>query len=234
VFETNYRDGMRRLIAALVAVALLVVAAVAVDRVLHAGAEERIAGELTAAVDVAGEPDVTVEGFPFLTQLAAGELDSVRAHANGVATEGVRLVDVSAHARAVTVESPSTAGRLDLVGTLPDEALQELVSEEVPGVTVASASDGVHLTTEIFGVDLALVAEPQVQDGGIGVRVTQVLLGGAEIDTEDLAPLVGEDLLELELEVPDLPLGLTLVEVAPRDGGLRLSLTGEDVVLAAS
>lgn len=224
---------MRRLLAVLVVVALLVVAALAADRFLHARAEERIAEELGTAVDVTGQPDVTVEGFPFLTQLAAGELESVRARADALATEGVRLVDVTAHARAVTVETPSTAGRLDLAGTLPDETLQEMVRERAPGVTVASASDGVHLTTTVLGVDLALVAEPQVQDGGIGVRVTRVELGGAQVDTEDLAPLVGEELLELDLEVPDLPLGLTLVDVAPRDGGLRLSLTGEDVVLAA-
>ena len=224
---------MRRLIAVLVVAALLVVAGLAADRFLHARAEERIAEELGTAVDVTGQPDVTVEGFPFLTQLAAGELESVRARADALATEGVRLVDVTAHARAVTVETPSTAGRLDLAGTLPDETLQEMVRERAPGVTVASASDGVHLTTTVLGVDLALVAEPQVQDGGIGVRVTRVELGGAQVDTEDLAPLVGEELLELDLEVPDLPLGLTLVDVAPRDGGLRLSLTGEDVVLAA-
>ncbi|WP_043503223.1 DUF2993 domain-containing protein [Georgenia sp. SUBG003] len=223
---------MRRLLAALVAAALLVAAAVAVDRILHASAEESIARELSAAVDVTGEPDVTVEGFPFLTQAAAGELDSVRATADAVATDGVRLVDVTAHARAVTVGSPNKAGRLDLVGTLPDEALQEMVRQRVPGVTVASAPDGVHLTTEVLGVELALVAGPEVRDGGIGVRVTRVLLGGAEIDVEDLPPLVGEDLLDLDLDVPDLPLGLTLVDVAPADGGLRLSLTGEDVVLA--
>jgi len=223
---------MRRLIAVLVAVALLVAAAVAVDRFLHASAEERIAGELSSAVDVTGEPDVTVEGFPFLTQLAAGELDSVRATADGVDTEGVRLVDVTAHARAVTVESPSTAGRLDLDGTLPDETLQELVRERVPGVTVTSATDGVHLTAEVLGVELALVAEPEVKGGGIAVQVTRVLLGGVEIDADDLPRRVGEELLNLDLDVPDLPLGLTLVEVAPRDGGLRLSLTGEDVVLA--
>lgn len=224
---------MRRLLAVLAVVVLLGVAALAADRFLHARAEERIAGELAAAVDVTGQPDVTVDGFPFLTQLAAGELDSVRARADAVSTEGVRLLDVTAHARSVTVESPSTAGRLDLAGTLPDETLQQLVQEKAPGVTVTSAPDGIHLTTKVFGVDLALVAEPQVQDGGIGVRVTRVELGGAQVDTADLAPLVGEELLELDLEVPDLPLGLTLGDVTPRDGGLRLSLTGEDVVLAA-
>lgn len=224
---------MRRLLALLVTAALLVAAALLVDRLLRASAEDRVAGELEAAVDVDGEPDVTVEGFPFLTQLAAGELDSVRVRADGVATEGVRLLDVTAHARAVTVEEPATAGRLDLDGTLPDETLQQLVDEEVQGVTVTSAADGVRLSTELLGLDLALVAMPEVADGGISVRVTSVDLGGAELDTEDLAPLVDEDLLDLELDVPDLPLGLRLVDVVPGDGGLQLSLTGEDVVLAA-
>lgn len=224
---------MRRVLVLLVAVALLVGAAVIVDRVLRATAEDRIAKELTAAVEVEGVPDVTVEGFPFLTQLAAGELDSVRARADGVATAGVRLLDVTAHAQAVTVAQPSTAGRLDLQGTLPDETLQQLVDEQVPGVRVSSAEDGVHLSTEVLGLDLALVAAPEVADGGIAVRVTQVRLGGAAIDAKDLAPLVGPDLLELEVEVPDLPLGLRLVDARPGDGGLRLTLAGEDVVLAA-
>jgi hypothetical protein len=225
---------MRRLLAVLVAVVVLAAAALLVDRLLHASAEDRIADELARAVDVEGEPEVTVEGFPFLTQLAAGELDSVRARADAVATEGVRLLDVTAHARGVTVEQPSTAGRLDLEGTLPDKALQQLVDEKVRGVSVSSAADGVHLATEVLGLDLALVAAPEVADGGISVQVTQVRLGGAQIDTEDLGSLVSDDLLQLELEVPDLPLGLRLVDVVPGDGGLRLSLTGEDVVLAES
>ena len=224
---------MRRLLALLVAAVVLVAAALLVDRLLRASAEERVADELAAAVEVDGEPDVTVEGFPFLTQLAAGELDSVQARADAIATEGVRLLDVAAHARGVTVEEPATVARLDLDGTLPDQELQQLVEEEVEGVTVTSAADGVHLSTEVLGLDLALVAAPEVADGGFSVRVASVRLGGAELDTDDLAPLVGEDLLELQLDVPDLPLGLRLVDVVPADGGLRLSLTGEDVVLAA-
>ncbi|MPV39182.1 LmeA family phospholipid-binding protein [Georgenia subflava] len=224
---------MRRFVTtAVVLVVLLAVGAVVADRVLHARAEDRVAEQIDGYLDVSGERTVTIEGFPFLTQLATGELDSVRASAGAVVVEGVELVDVRAHARAVAVEQPITVGDLEVVATLPDAALQSLVDRRVPraDVTVGSTADGVELGTEVLGADLAILAEPAVENGTLTISVSSISLGGAEIDADSLTGIVDEDLLSLDLDVR-LPLGLDLVAAAPEDGSVRLTFSGQDVVL---
>ncbi|GAA4427445.1 DUF2993 domain-containing protein [Georgenia halophila] len=227
----------RRIVVAAALVLLLVVAAWAADRVLHARTEERVAGQLAGSLDLAEEPRIAVEGFPFLTQVAAGELDSVRAEVDAVVldetagVDGLMLREVSGHARGVTVQAPSVVDRLELTGTLPDASVEALVQREHPGVSVRTDTDGLRLSTELMGIDLALRAEPAVTDAGVVVRVVEAELGGATVERSTLAAVVPDGLLETEIDVGELPLGLRLVGVEPVDGGLRLRLTGEDVTL---
>ena len=58
---------------------LLAGGAVVVDRVAVGRAQDRAVTEIQANVEgVSGTPDVTIGGFPFLTQLAAGKLKGKR------------------------------------------------------------------------------------------------------------------------------------------------------------
>ena len=115
---------MRRLLAVLLPLVLLVVVAVVADRVAAGVAERAAATEITRQVDVAGTPDVTIAGFPFLTQLLARDLDDVRVHAEGMAAEGVELGDVDVRARGVELAEPLTARSVRLTGTVRQPDLQ--------------------------------------------------------------------------------------------------------------
>src|SRR5690606_15282227 len=101
----------RRILLVAALVALLLLLALVADRVLHARAEARIAGQITEAMSLEEEPDITVDGFPFLTQLAAGELSSVRGAAEGVVLDtpdqAVEIRRVRVHARQVTTGDPA-------------------------------------------------------------------------------------------------------------------------------
>lgn len=69
----------------LVVLLVLVGLAVAADRIALSVAEDKAASALQSSQDLSHEPDVTVDGFPFLTQLAAGEFDEVDVTANDLA-----------------------------------------------------------------------------------------------------------------------------------------------------
>ena len=58
----------------LIVLMVLVGLAVVADRIALGVAEDRAASALQTSQDLTHKPDVTVEGFPFLTQLASGEL----------------------------------------------------------------------------------------------------------------------------------------------------------------
>ncbi|MBR7551687.1 LmeA family phospholipid-binding protein, partial [Mycobacterium tuberculosis] len=62
------------IVSGIVVVLTLIVGAIAADRIVDSLTEQRIAEGLKSY----GETEVDVEGFPVLTQLAAGRLDAVR------------------------------------------------------------------------------------------------------------------------------------------------------------
>src|SRR6476646_8831852 len=68
----------------LILLLVLVGAAVAGDRIALSLAEDRAASALQTSQDLSHKPDVTVEGFPFLTQLAAGSFGEVVVSAHDV------------------------------------------------------------------------------------------------------------------------------------------------------
>ncbi|WP_448073773.1 LmeA family phospholipid-binding protein [Georgenia yuyongxinii] len=222
---------MRRLVGVLLTLVLVVVAAVVADRVALVLAEREVATRLTGYVDVAGEPEVSIAGFPFLTQVVSREVDDVRATAPSAAAGGVRLDDVEVRARGVSLTRPPTA-REELTGTLPQAALQELLDARGLDLTVTTGPDGLRLGTELLGQNLQVLTTPVVTGTGLQLRTVSLTLGGARVDAASLAALLGDDLLTFDVALPELPLGLTLAAASPQDDGVRLALTGEQVVLA--
>lgn len=225
---------MRRLVGVLLTLVLVVVAAVVADRVALVLAEREVATRLTDYVDVAGEPEVSIAGFPFLTQVVSREVDDVRATAPSAAAGGVRLDDVEVRARGVSLTRPPTARELELTGTLPQAALQELLDARGLDLTVTTGPDGLRLGTELLGQNLQVLTTPVVTGTGTGLqlRTVSLTLGGARVDAASLAALLGDDLLTFDVALPELPLGLTLAAASPQDDGVRLALTGEQAVLA--
>ncbi|WP_170297368.1 LmeA family phospholipid-binding protein [Georgenia thermotolerans] len=225
---------MRRLSAVLLTLVLLVAVAVVADRVAAGVAERAAAKEVTRQVDVAGTPDVTIAGFPFLTQLVARDLDDVRVRAEGMGTEGVELGDVDIRAHGVGLAEPLTARTVRLTGTLRQPDLQRLV-EQATGMTltVDTGTDGVTLGTTVLGQPLEVLAVPQVSDGTLRFTPASITLGDKTVDPGAVRALLGANLLDVAVPLGDLPLGMTLADVAPRDDGVRVTLTGEGVALPA-
>ncbi|TRW46952.1 DUF2993 domain-containing protein [Georgenia yuyongxinii] len=228
-----YGGAVRRLVGVLLTLALLAVAAVVLDRVALALAEREVASRLSDYVDVQGDPDVRISGFPFLTQVLAREVDDVRVTAPAAASGGVQLADVDVRAHDVGLTQPPTAAELELTGTLPQPALQELLDARGLDLAVDTGTDGLRLATELLGQNLEVLTEPEVTDtGGLQLRTVSLTLGGTQVDAASLAPLLGDALLTFDVALPDLPLGLSLAAARPQDDGVRLTLIGADVVLA--
>ncbi|NMR20282.1 DUF2993 domain-containing protein [Cellulomonas fimi] len=219
-----------------VGVALLVVVgggAVVADRVAVGMAEDAAAREVQAYVEgVIGEPDVQIHGFPFLTQVLAGRLDRVTARADGLVVDGVELTDVDIVARGIGVDQSYTVDDATLTGTLSVASAQRLLATQAElDVDLAAEGDRLLARTTVLGVDLTAALAPRAQDGRIRIDVTRLTLGPASIDVADLPRALEDQLTDLAIPIEGLPEGIALTGADVRDGAIRLSAAGADLVV---
>ncbi|MFD4182247.1 LmeA family phospholipid-binding protein [Rhodococcus sp. NPDC058514] len=91
---------MRKLILSLV---LLVALAVVVDFGAAAYSEYRVSRSLREGGELNSDPDVTIGGFPFLTQAANGKYKDVEIRARGVDSQVLGEVTIEANLRGVSI-----------------------------------------------------------------------------------------------------------------------------------
>lgn len=248
---TSPRSGRPRrrgrgLAVTIVILLLAVGGAVAADRIAANVTADRLA-EAIAAETAGRDVVVAAPAFPFLTQLAARELDTVDLTASSLTADGLTVLDVTARAGAVDL-TDRTAGTVTATGLLPTATVQTLVDravgsalgneEEVSTLTIEVGEQAVTASMELLGlVTLAVDLEPAAQGRSIGLTVTRMSLGGVATAPGDLpfglGDLVTEWLDGLAVDLDgELPPGLNLDDIELVDGGARVSISGTDVALA--
>jgi hypothetical protein len=237
--------ALRRILIVLVVLGVLLVV---VDRVGAWAAQrvvaEQVAGELAESQVNSAPPEVTVNGVPFLTQVAAGRYESVTLRLRDVGSGPIRLPTVELTATGVTApastlierDGPINAERVDGIATIGYASVAALTEQE--GLELSAGEGGelrVRLPTELLNTQVVLVgtADMEVVEGGVRLRVNELeveqppLPPGAEPLVEDLAQR-----LAVDVELPPLPYGLTLESVRAESAGLAVGVSAVDVPLA--
>lgn len=238
----------RRLLVALVVLAVVLLAADRVTAVILQGSIERGVSQADGVVeggaaseDAGGDTEVSVSvgGFPLLTQLAAGRLESltIRIPAFDARTHDVtaRISDISAHLDDVTTSTPHIAGTLQASGAITQDSLASAAQQAgVPGA-VTIEDHGVVFSGAVLGVDVRAAIAVAIDEGGRGLVLspTSASVGGAEIplDTEAL-PV--DQLLSALIPLDALPEGIVVRDIAVEENSLRVALTGRDVDLSSA
>ncbi|GGZ77519.1 LmeA family phospholipid-binding protein [Streptomyces bluensis] len=236
------------LIVAVVLGGLFVIA----DRVAVNFAEDQAAQKLRTTEGLTTDPAVSIKGFPFLTQVAGGELDDVEVGikdyeaATGSGTEKIRIADLKADMRGVVFSgdySSATARSATGTATIPyDELLRAAKSEPTdvtPGVSAQvvglSAGGGGKIKVEVEATVLGnKLPEP------VSVLSTVSVKGDTVEVRADSIPNLGVDLAENTLrsitdfqqKINDLPGGIKLDKVEGGNDGVEITVKGSDVRLA--
>ncbi|WP_335935336.1 LmeA family phospholipid-binding protein [Streptomyces sp. PTD5-9] len=229
---------MRALRALLITLVVLGGIFVAVDRAVVYFAESEAEKRVSIPGATIGDTDVSIKGFPFLTQAVAAELDEVDVSISGIQTdtEGRRI----------------RISRMD--ATLRDVRLTDGFS----GVTAAAADGKVLLT---YG-DLSSTAGDGIAigyggDGKVKVTASVALPGGQPLSRSVLSSVtlvngstlrvradkvpgegipVVEDLVrkktDFERQVGGLPSGLEFRKIQPTAEGIEVTVAGTNVKLA--
>lgn len=229
---------VRNAVLALLVAVLVAVALYSADRPAVELIERRVAARVQTSLGTVDPPAVTIERFPFLTQLLTRKFASVHVVGDGlgvvtnqrpqIAHADLRLSDV----RATDSYRTLTAERVEGTAQLDYAALATLA-----GVPVSYAGDGrveLQLQTTVLSlpVKATVTGTPRVDVATQTVTITEpsMKVSGVEIPAVTARALLATVLKPVPLT--GIPLGLTVTALSAGDTYLGVALSGADVVVS--
>lgn len=240
---------MRALRISLIVIVVLGLLFVAADRVALYLAQDEVAAKVQSSLDLPEEPEVSVRGFPFLTQLAGKNLRQVDLGVTGfeASVDGEKTIVDQLDLKLRDVEltngySDAVARHAEGSGLITYEELTRAygelfaVSDSGLGFTFGYAGDGqvsLSLEANVLGQNIEL----QDMSGTIFLDGGNVWLDIEEIP--DLPEIPGvpdpnamiREQVGTQRAIGGLPDGLALAGVTATKDGVALEITGSDVGL---
>jgi hypothetical protein len=248
------RTGRRVLITLLVLLIVLAVALVVADRVAASYAErmiaDRVSQEIASQQATAEQPEVTIDGVPFLTQVAGGEYQEIQILLTNLSGEvgknqsvkmsklDIRAQDVSAPLDTLRTGSGRiTAGNVTGSGTVTYAELADLIGQEGLKLTQKDGKLIGTMPVKAAGQTFEVTGTANTEvtgEGVVRVRFTDITSDGLP-DIPLVRNLVTGyvNKLAYDLKPPPLPLNLKVQKVEPRPEGLVVTAGASNVPLSA-
>jgi hypothetical protein len=246
---------MRALRILLILVVILGGLFVIVDRVAVHFAEGKAADKLKSTENLASTPDVSIEGFPFLTQLAGGSLDDVQVGikdyqaATGTDGKTIRIDDLKADMKGVSFSGDYSSATADSATGTATVSYAELLktaksqpTQVVPGVQaqVVGLSDGgngkikvaIHITGSFLSIPVdqttSVLSSVAVVNNKVEVHADSL----PKLPAVSLAEDRVRNVTDFNQAINQLPGGIKLDKVQAAPDGVQISVKGSDVRLA--
>jgi len=206
----------------------------AADRIAVGVAENQIASRIQKSQDLASKPSVSINGFPFLTQLVGMKFAKVTLDARGVVRNGVDVTDLRADLRGVKPTDDykqATIDRLDGTAFFTWADLEHAAALQGLDVTLADAGDGmVKVSGKILGVRTAVSSRLSLEaDNKISVKAVKV-----DTSIPGLSQVSIPHDFDYTVPVGSMPLGMTLHDFRVASDGVRVSATAQGVTITGS
>jgi len=229
------RRRRRGPLVALITVIVILVLLVVSDRVANAVAENQMASQVQSSLGLSGKPHVTIQGFPFWTQLLAHDFKTVDITASNEvinsASAGSGALEIASlnatlnglHFQGFNSNS-ATVDQFNATALITFTALGN-VGGIPQGITLTSGGGNQIKATLSLG-PLTTSAEAQVTQTGpnqINVKVTHF----GDIPQSALGNLVN-----FNVSIPKLPPGVTIQNVSVTQEGLQVTIAGHDTTLS--
>jgi hypothetical protein len=219
----------------LITLIVILVLLVASDRVANAFAENQMASQFQSSLALSGKPHVSIQGFPFWTQLIAKDFKNVNITASN---ETINSVD--AGGGALEIESltatlhglhfqgfnsnSATVDQLDATAQITFAALGQAggISQGV------SLTDGGNNQVKV-SVNLGPLSESAT------AQVTQTGPAQIHVHISDFSGIPASALGnfgDFTINIPKLPAGVTIKSVSVTQNGLSVSIAGQNTTLS--
>jgi LmeA-like phospholipid-binding len=212
-------------------ITLLVIVLVLVggDFAAKAYAENQMASQVQSSLALSGKPNVTIQGFPFLTQVASRTFNTVDVNAsNETAGPGGQLqiasLTATLHGMHIHGTNSATVDQFTASALVTFTALAH--AGGIPqGITLAPAGPNqLKATVDILGFSSDATAKvTQVGSDKINVKITDF----AGIPADVLG-----NLTDFTFSIPKLPAGVKIQSISVTQQGLRITATGQNTTLS--
>ncbi|MCO6008697.1 DUF2993 domain-containing protein [Actinoallomurus purpureus] len=197
----------------------------ALDRFAAAYAESRIAGEIQKE-GFGTRPDVTIHGFPFVTQVLSRHFPHAHMTARNVGEGPITISRIDGDVRDVRIDSSFRKGTLGSVDGTATIGFGELAKvSDQPGLKFSAAGPDKVKGDVDFGIASGTVIWQVTKIGQNQIRVHPLSAEGFDLSDLD------ED-LDFTVPVGGLPLGLTFQSLSVSSKGLALRVTGSHIAFS--
>ena len=166
---------MRKLLIVVIVLAGLLVVA---DRVAVVVADRQIASRVQSAYNLSSKPSVSVQGFPFLTQVASGDYHQIDVSIGSLSSDGVQVNGLTAELSGVRAplsallghgSSSITAAQVTGSGTVPFSSVRSRLPH---GVQLSQDGEALRLagTVSYLGVTVPVSADATLAVDGFQHR----------------------------------------------------------------
>jgi hypothetical protein len=229
------RRRRRRGLGWLIALIVIIVLLVAADFIARAVAENVAASQFQKQGNLTNKPDVSIEGFPFLTQVASRNFSDVKVTAANEKEGPVTITSINATASAVHINSYSfNSGKIGRIsGTL-------LIDFASLGNTLTAEIGPLGTLLNGAGLDLSAAGPDEVKasinllvtTGSATWRVSRVSpteLNVRLVASSGLTSSLLGSMQDVNIPIPKLPLGLTIDSVRVSAAGVVGTISGSNV-----
>jgi LmeA-like phospholipid-binding len=220
-----------------IVVAVLLVVA---DRVAVVVAERQIAQKVQSSQELSHRPSVSIEGFPFLTQVLANHYPTVKLAAQnltvGSSDRRVRLAELHARlhdVRTIDRFSGATAQTADGTAMLSYRDLSKAL-----GVTLGYAGGGrVQASSSVKVLNQTITGTASANVGVAGgdeLTFSSIRVGvpQAGISVPEQVTRQFSSAFENKLSLRGLPFHLRIQQLVATEDGVRISATARDLTLS--
>ena len=227
--------GLRNTIIALV---VLLVVLVGIDRLAAFYVQGRIASQIQDQ-GFPSKPDVSIKGFPFLTQVISRHFQDVRISSKPVQEGPVVVRGINANLSDVRLDSGftgGTVGHLSGAGVITFGSLSRALGSLVGG-QLGSLVGGAGLTLRPVSSDEVKASISLLVTGGSAIwRVTRV--SGTQINvrlvsSRGLPPGLLSSVRNISVPVPQLPLGMKIQSLTVTSAGISIHVSGHRVAFGS-
>jgi hypothetical protein len=199
---------------------------VIVDRVAVRYADNQFATQIQKQ-GFSSKPDVSIEGFPFLTQVAARNFDNVHITATDEKTGPVTIDNINATLKGIKLNSgfnSGTVSSVDGTGLITFGSLAKAGSSAagVANLKIAMINSHVAKITATVAGLFTGSGKAEITQTGNKIHVRLISAGG--IPTSLLGGLGS-----FTIPLPSLPMGMTLKSITLTAAGVLVHITGRNL-----
>ncbi len=226
----------RTVMIAVVSVLAVLAVLIAGDRVANAVAQNTLATQLQSELGTPTKPDVSIGGFPFVTQALGGSFSSVRVTADDATLQSERQAVAVAHLDVTLTQITATdryrtivAGRGEASALVDWAAVSSLAGQQVSYV----ADDRMRIDFSVpigrLSIDGYLTGRPELDVDAQTITVADPEVSVASVDVPQAVVDAVSRIVLRPFPIENLPYDIAVTGLTVQPDGVLLAGTGRDI-----